>query len=598
MAPRLGSPNPLYSAGGIIALLGVQFGPLVFLIVRAGLRKLPRELVEAALSSGAGKITVLRTVILPLMVPAIIGATALTFVSCVGNFGIPAFLGIPANFLVLPTLIYQRLSGGGPAVLTDVSILSTLIGFIAIMGIVTQEYVSRRRDYRIASTSLPAEPFELGRTRIWIELFLLFIVVAVLVLPLFGLLLTSLVGSYGMPLTRASATLANYHFVLFEHAGTRRAFVNSFILALSAAFFAVLIAVPLAYITTWRKRWWTGLFNLTAELPYALPGVVMAIASLLLFLKPVPVIGIHIYNTLWIILYAYLARFFVLALRPTVTGLHQIDRALEEAAQVAGASLFMRLRTIIFPIVAPATLAGGEFATRNFREALLLAGAGRANAVCFTPFNKKAMRFAYPGYDDEIRFVADVLGFTGKVREFNVLEKVWNARVTSHIPLSAVASSISVDGILEELDLAQKCLKSAGYDAPKIAVAGINPHAGDGGSFGMEEIDIIEPAVEAAKARGYDVEGPFPADTVFLRAIKDGFQAVLTMYHDQGQIAMKLMGFDKGVTMMGGLPFPLCTPAHGTAYDIAGKGIADVGATREALLLAARMAARLAAAAA
>ncbi len=359
MAPRLGSPNPLYSAGGIIALLGVQFGPLVFLIVRAGLRKLPRELVEAALSSGAGKITVLRTVILPLMVPAIIGATALTFVSCVGNFGIPAFLGIPANFLVLPTLIYQRLSGGGPAVLTDVSILSTLIGFIAIMGIVTQEYVSRRRDYRIASTSLPAEPFELGRTRIWIELFLLFIVVAVLVLPLFGLLLTSLVGSYGMPLTRASATLANYHFVLFEHAGTRRAFVNSFILALSAAFFAVLIAVPLAYITTWRKRWWTGLFNLTAELPYALPGVVMAIASLLLFLKPVPVIGIHIYNTLWIILYAYLARFFVLALRPTVTGLHQIDRALEEAAQVAGASLFMRLRTIIFPIVAPATLAGG-----------------------------------------------------------------------------------------------------------------------------------------------------------------------------------------------------------------------------------------------
>ncbi len=272
MAPRLGSPNPLYSAGGIIALLGVQFGPLVFLIVRAGLRKLPRELVEAALSSGAGKITVLRTVILPLMVPAIIGATALTFVSCVGNFGIPAFLGIPANFLVLPTLIYQRLSGGGPAVLTDVSILSTLIGFIAIMGIVTQEYVSRRRDYRIASTSLPAEPFELGRTRIWIELFLLFIVVAVLVLPLFGLLLTSLVGSYGMPLTRASATLANYHFVLFEHAGTRRAFVNSFILALSAAFFAVLIAVPLAYITTWRKRWWTGLFNLTGNCPMRCPA--------------------------------------------------------------------------------------------------------------------------------------------------------------------------------------------------------------------------------------------------------------------------------------------------------------------------------------
>ncbi|CCV09392.1 4-hydroxythreonine-4-phosphate dehydrogenase 3 [Mesorhizobium metallidurans STM 2683] len=239
-----------------------------------------------------------------------------------------------------------------------------------------------------------------------------------------------------------------------------------------------------------------------------------------------------------------------------------------------------------------ATLIGGTFATRNFRTALELANAGRVNGVCFTPFNKKAMRFAYPGYDDEIRFVADVIGFTGKVREFNVLDKVWNARVTSHIPLAEVSSSLSVDLILSELQLTYGCLRDAGYDNPRIAVAGLNPHAGDGGSFGMEEIEIIEPAVAKAKALGLNVEGPFPADTVFLRALKEGFQAVLTMYHDQGQIAMKLMGFDKGVTMMGGLPFPLCTPAHGTAYDIAGKGIADVGASREAVLLAARMARR------
>ena len=245
-----------------------------------------------------------------------------------------------------------------------------------------------------------------------------------------------------------------------------------------------------------------------------------------------------------------------------------------------------------------ATLAGGTFATTNFRTALELAHRGRAQAVCFTPFNKKAMRYAYPGYDDEIRFVADVIGFTGKVREFNVLEKVWNARVTSHIPLKDVAAALSVEAILAEVELTSNCLKNAGYDSPRIAVAGLNPHAGDGGSFGMEEIDIIEPAVEAAKARGFDVDGPFPADTVFLRALKDGFQAVMTMYHDQGQIAMKLMGFDKGVTMMGGLPFPLCTPAHGTAYDIAGRGIADVGASREALLLAARMAKKAAALAA
>lgn len=153
-----------------------------------------------------------------------------------------------------------------------------------------------------------------------------------------------------------------------------------------------------------------------------------------------------------------------------------------------------------------------------------------------------------------------------------------------------MASHLSVEAILAELKLTQACLKDAGYEEAKIAVAGLNPHAGDGGSFGMEEIDIIEPAVEKARALGFNVEGPFPADTVFLRALKEGFNAVMTMYHDQGQIAMKIIGFDKGVTMMGGLPFPLCTPAHGTAYDIAGKGIADIGATREAILLAARMA--------
>jgi iron(III) transport system permease protein len=113
------------------------------------------------------------------------------------------------------------------------------------------------------------------------------------------------------------------------------------------------------YLIAWGQKKWLRLLNLSIELPYALPGVVLAIASLLLFLKPIPFTGIQIYNTVWIILYAYLARFLVLALRPTVSGYHQIDRALEEAAQVAGAGLFTRLRTIVFPLVAPAAMAGG-----------------------------------------------------------------------------------------------------------------------------------------------------------------------------------------------------------------------------------------------
>ena len=237
-----------------------------------------------------------------------------------------------------------------------------------------------------------------------------------------------------------------------------------------------------------------------------------------------------------------------------------------------------------------ATLAGGKAATENFRRALQFAAAGQADAVFFTPFNKAAMRFAYPGYDDEIRFVRDAIGFDGPASEFNILDKLWNARVTSHIPLSEVAQNITQERILRALTLADTNLRLAGFDPPRIAVAGINPHAGDGGNFGRDEIETIEPAVQAAKAKGFTVEGPFPSDTVFLRARNGDFDAVLTMYHDQGQIAMKLIGFDSGVTLIGGFPFPICTPAHGTAYEIAGKGIANLGATRAALALAIKMA--------
>lgn len=359
MAPPLGSRNPLYSEGGIILLLGIQYGPMAFLMVRAALRKLPRELVEAALSSGASRFTVLRTIILPLITPALIGAAALVFVSCVGNFGIPAFLGIPANYLVLPTLIYQKLAGAGPAVLTEVTILSVLISLIAMAGIVAQDLLSRRRDYRITSTSLPPEPFELGRWRPLVEAGLVALILFVLVLPITGLTLTSLVSGFGRKVTLDTLTLSNYQFILTEHGSTLRAFRNSLGLSLTAALVSVMIAVPLGYMIAWQRNTWTKALNLALELPYALPGVVLAIAALLMFLKPLPVINLQIYNTIWIILFAYCARFLVLAVRPTVIGYQQIDRALEEAAQVAGAGLLTRLRTIIFPLIAPATLAGG-----------------------------------------------------------------------------------------------------------------------------------------------------------------------------------------------------------------------------------------------
>ncbi|MBI1774890.1 MAG: 4-hydroxythreonine-4-phosphate dehydrogenase PdxA [Proteobacteria bacterium] len=238
-----------------------------------------------------------------------------------------------------------------------------------------------------------------------------------------------------------------------------------------------------------------------------------------------------------------------------------------------------------------ASAGGGGSVLANFGAALALAREGAVDAICFTPFNKHALKLAGSAFEDEISFAASELGHRGLTSEFNILEGLWNARVTSHVPLRRVAELITEAAILDALQLTQDCLSTAGVLRPRIAVAALNPHAGDGGNFGREEIDVIEPAVAAARARQWSVDGPFPADTVFLRARNGGYDAVLTMYHDQGQIAMKLMGFERGVTLLGGLAVPITTPAHGSAYDIAGRGIAAVGATLNAFALACRLAA-------
>jgi 4-hydroxythreonine-4-phosphate dehydrogenase len=236
-----------------------------------------------------------------------------------------------------------------------------------------------------------------------------------------------------------------------------------------------------------------------------------------------------------------------------------------------------------------ASAAGGAFALANFRRGLELARDGLLDALLFTPFNKQALRLAGNPHADELGFAAELLGDRGPHGEFNVLDRLWNARVTSHVALAEVARRVTREAILDSLALTDRAMRAAGFARPRIAVAALNPHAGEGGAFGREEIDVIAPAVAEARARQIAAEGPFPSNTVFLRARDGKFDAVLTMFHDQGQIAMKLMGFERGVTVLGGLRVPICTPAHGTAYDIAGRGVADPAATLAAFRLARAM---------
>jgi 4-hydroxythreonine-4-phosphate dehydrogenase len=233
----------------------------------------------------------------------------------------------------------------------------------------------------------------------------------------------------------------------------------------------------------------------------------------------------------------------------------------------------------------------GAAVIQSLKIAIDLARGGHIDAVCYAPLNKQAMHLAGFQFPDELRFFAHELGHTGDAGEINVLGNAWTSRVTSHVPIAEVPRLITAASIQKAIRLLHETVRKSGIDSPRIAVAALNPHAGEGGDFGREEIDVIRPAVMEVAKCGINVDGPFPSDTVFLK-LRDGvFDAVVTMYHDQGQIAMKLMGFQRGVTVGGGLMIPITTPAHGTAFDIVGQGRANVGAMVEAFSLAVRMAA-------
>ncbi|MBR9652957.1 ABC transporter permease [Thalassovita aquimarina] len=357
IAPPLGSPQPLHSATGIIILLGIQHASLVFLTLRAGLRMIPADLVEAARMSGAGAFRVWAQTVLPLSMPSLIAGGAMAFVTALGNFGIPAMLGIPARYSTLPTLIYQRLVGMGPSVLPEVAVLALLIGTVAIVGVLLSRFMLLRRGFGLVGLSGTPLALSLGRARLPVEITLWAFIFAILALPLFALLATSVIPAYGVPLTFDSATLKAWVDVLFVQPVTRRAYGNSLFLATLAAVILMAISLPLAWLMERRANRLSRTIDALIDLPYALPGVVLSIACILTFLD-LPFTDLTLYGTIWIILMAYLARFFVVMLRPIQASLAQLDPAMEEAAASVGAHLGRRLRDIVLPLAAPSAAAG------------------------------------------------------------------------------------------------------------------------------------------------------------------------------------------------------------------------------------------------
>ncbi len=356
LSPAPGTPNPLLGRGGIALVMALHHAPLVAITLWTGLRSVPHSLIEAAQMEGAGPATIIGRILLPVLRPQIIAAALLAFVAGVGNFGIPALLGLPVNYLTLPTLIYRRLSSFGPAGLPDAAALSILVALVAAVGIAAGMLATRRAGGKV-EIERPLEPFwTLGRARPIVLGGLLLLLTIKLGLPFLALLAEALTPALGVALSWQSLTFDKFAEVLLRQDVTVRAFRNSFLFAGSAAVILALAAIAFAYALERRMGRARRVVEAVIELPYALPGVVLAIACILMFLKPLPLLGVSIYATPFIILFAYLARFLPLALKAPLAAMAQIEAHHEEAAKLDGVTLWQMLRVIVAPILAPAAM--------------------------------------------------------------------------------------------------------------------------------------------------------------------------------------------------------------------------------------------------
>lgn len=233
--------------------------------------------------------------------------------------------------------------------------------------------------------------------------------------------------------------------------------------------------------------------------------------------------------------------------------------------------------------------AGGAACYRAIAEAIDLARKGAVSGIVTAPIHKEALAAAGIGYPGHTEILAD-RGGAAQVAMMLVNDEIRTVLVTIHCSLRDAIERADFDAQMSAIRLAQKGAQAFGIEVPRVAVAGLNPHAGEGGLFGREEIEIISPAIEAARAEGIDVTGPWPGDTVFMQARQGRFDVVVAQYHDQGLIPVKYLGLEKGVNVTLGLPFVRTSPDHGTAYDIAGRGIADPASLQTALDCAAQMA--------
>jgi 4-hydroxythreonine-4-phosphate dehydrogenase len=231
--------------------------------------------------------------------------------------------------------------------------------------------------------------------------------------------------------------------------------------------------------------------------------------------------------------------------------------------------------------------ASGRAAVMAVEKAARLALAGKVDALVTAPLNKEAMQLAGYSYPGHTEILGELCG--AKATMLLASPQLRVVHVSVHCSLQEAIRRVTRENVRALIGVAGDAARKLGVERPRIAVAGLNPHAGEGGMFGREEIEEIAPAVQDARASGWDVSGPWPPDTIFLRASQGEWDIIVAMYHDQGHIAVKMLGLEDGVNVTLGLPVIRTSVDHGTAFDIAGRGIAQHASMMEAIRVAVRM---------
>lgn len=357
----VGSPVELwnvYGLDGIIVVMGLSHYPLVYMLTLSVLYRIPKELEWAARSSGAHSRTVFWQVTLPLALPGIAGGGLLAFISGLDNFGIPAFLGIPEGIAVLSTLIYEQVIGFGPSAFARASVLSILLGVVALAGTGLQWLLLRKS--RVDQTSAEDRSVRrtLGKRRSWVEAAVWLFLVVTSFLPLLSMASTAFIKAYGLPFIAENLTLKHFLFVLRDHAGTREAISNSLLLASLAGALCLVVGTLFAYWRIQRPSTLGKAMEGAVSLPYALPGMVIGLAMILTWIEPIPGWQPGVYGTVWLILIAYVTRFLILQVKSSTVSIMQVGKEVEEAARISGGRFWTRWSRILLPLYAPGMLTG------------------------------------------------------------------------------------------------------------------------------------------------------------------------------------------------------------------------------------------------